>query len=135
MTAGSRGFTLLELMVVVALAAMMAAGLTFSLRDGSLQIIDFKTGSTPTAKQVAQGFAPQLTLTAAILADGGFADAPPTPASELLYVKVTGRKTPGESVDVGKVGRNQPLTASELAERELARLVDGVAAFDDEARP
>ena len=98
-------------------------------------VIDFKTGSTPTARQVAQGFAPQLTLTAAILADGGFADAPPTPASELLYVKVTGRKTPGESVDVGKVGRNQPLTAAELAGRELARLVDGVAAFDDEARP
>ncbi|MBU1538548.1 MAG: double-strand break repair protein AddB [Alphaproteobacteria bacterium] len=102
--------------------------------DGAA-VIDFKTGSTPSAKQVAQGFAPQLTLTAAILADGGFADAPPTPASELLYVKVTGRKTPGEAVDVGKPGRNQPLTAAELAERELARLVDGVAAFDDEARP
>lgn len=101
--------------------------------DGAA-VIDFKTGSTPSAKQVAQGFAPQLTLTAAILADGGF-DAPPTPASELLYVKVTGRKTPGEAVDVGKVTRSQPLTAAELAERELARLVDGVAAFDDAARP
>lgn len=98
-------------------------------------VIDFKTGSTPSAKQVAQGFAPQLTLTAAILAAGGFADAPPTPASELLYIKVTGRKTPGETVDVARVTRNQPLAAAELAERELARLVDGVAAFDDEARP
>ena len=98
-------------------------------------VIDFKTGSTPSAKQVAQGFAPQLTLTAAILAAGGFPGAPPTPASELLYVKVTGRKTPGESVDVGKTTRNQPRTAPELAERELLRLIDGVAAFDDEARP
>ena len=98
-------------------------------------VIDFKTGSTPSARQVAQGFAPQLTLTAAILAAGGFPGAPPTPASELLYVKVTGRKTPGESVDVGKTTRNQPLTAPELAERELLRLIDGVAAFDDEARP
>ncbi len=98
-------------------------------------VIDFKTGSTPSAKQVARGFAPQLTLTAAILAGGGFADAPPTPASELLYVKITGRRTPGETLDVGKITRNQPLAAAELAERELARLVDGVAAFDDEARP
>jgi ATP-dependent helicase/nuclease subunit B len=98
-------------------------------------VIDFKTGSTPSARQVAQGFAPQLTLTAAILADGGFPGAPPTPASELLYVKVTGRKTPGEAVDVGKVTRGQPLTAAELADRELARLIDGVAAFDDEAKP
>ena len=36
----SRGFTLLEMMVVVALAAMMAVGLTFSLRDGSLQQLE-----------------------------------------------------------------------------------------------
>ncbi|NJC40802.1 ATP-dependent helicase/nuclease subunit B [Brevundimonas alba] len=98
-------------------------------------IIDFKTGSTPSAKQVAQGFAPQLTLTAAILAEGGFAGAPPTPASELLYVKVTGRKTPGEAIDVGRVSRNQPLPAAELAARELERLVEGVADFDRQARP
>ncbi len=98
-------------------------------------VIDFKTGSTPSARQVAQGFAPQLTLTAAILAAGGFPGAPPTPASELLYVKVTGRKTPGEAVDVGKTTRNQPRNAAELAEHELARLIDGVAAFDDETRP
>lgn len=97
-------------------------------------VIDFKTGSTPSAKQVAEGFAPQLTLTAAIIADGGFAGAPPTPASELLYVKVTGRKTPGEVIDVGKVTSKQPLTAAGLAERELARLIEGVAAYDDESR-
>ena len=38
--AAARGFTLLELMVVVALAAMMAAGLTFSLRDSRLQQLE-----------------------------------------------------------------------------------------------
>lgn len=36
----AQGFTLLELMVVVALAALMAAGLTFSLRDNSLQQLE-----------------------------------------------------------------------------------------------
>lgn len=39
-TTAARGFTLLELMVVVALAAMMAAGLTFSLRDSSAQQLE-----------------------------------------------------------------------------------------------
>ena len=34
------GFTLLELMVVVALAAMLAAGLSFSLRDSSQQQLE-----------------------------------------------------------------------------------------------
>ncbi len=39
-SAAAKGFTLLELMVVVALAAMMAAGLTFSLRDDRAQQLE-----------------------------------------------------------------------------------------------
>ncbi|MDQ1155231.1 double-strand break repair protein AddB [Brevundimonas sp. SORGH_AS_0993] len=97
-------------------------------------VIDFKTGATPSQKQVVQGFAPQLTLTAAILADGGF-PAPPTEATELLYVKVTGRREPGVVTDVSKQGRSNSLTAAQLAERELDRLKQGVAAFDDPSTP
>ena len=97
-------------------------------------VIDFKTGQSPSAKQVVQGFAPQLTLTAAILAGGGFATSP-TDASELLYVKVTGRKTPGEVVDVSKATKNQPLDAAGLAARALEQLIAGVAKYDDEAQP
>ncbi|MFN4042455.1 MAG: double-strand break repair protein AddB [Brevundimonas sp.] len=91
-------------------------------------VIDFKTGSAPQAKQVAAGFAPQLTLAAAILAEGGF-PAPPTEATELLYVQLTGRREPGKVTDVGAEG------AAFMAERELARLKAGVALFDDEAMP
>ncbi|RZJ04051.1 MAG: double-strand break repair protein AddB [Brevundimonas sp.] len=97
-------------------------------------VLDFKTGQTPSQKQVVQGFAPQLTLTAAILAGGGF-PAPPTEASELLYVKVTGRRDPGKVEDVSRLGRGNAQTAAQLAERELERLKAGVAAFDDEATP
>lgn len=98
-------------------------------------VIDFKTGSTPSVKQVVQGYSPQLTLTAAILAAGGFADAPPTPATDLLYVKLTGRKTPGVLVDVSKPSKAQPLDAAALAEAELENLRQWVARFDDEATP
>lgn len=35
-----RGFTLIELMVVLALAALLAAGVSFSLRDGRLQQLE-----------------------------------------------------------------------------------------------
>lgn len=97
-------------------------------------VIDFKTGSTPSQKQVVQGFAPQLTLTAAILAEGGFS-APPTQASELLYVRVTGRREPGVVTDVSRQGRSNTLSAADLATRELERLKQGVEAFDDEATP
>lgn len=97
-------------------------------------VLDFKTGQTPSQKQVVQGFAPQLTLTAAILAEGGF-DAPPTEATELLYVKVTGRRDPGKVDDVSRQGRGNTQTAAQMAARELDRLKLGVAAFDDEATP
>jgi ATP-dependent helicase/nuclease subunit B len=92
-------------------------------------VIDFKTGRTPKRKEVAAGFSPQLTLTAAILAGGGFAGAPPTEATELLYVKVTGRKSPGEIVDVGKGAKTDPAPAV-LAAEQLAHFQDWVAHFD-----
>jgi ATP-dependent helicase/nuclease subunit B len=98
-------------------------------------VIDFKTGGTPSVKQVAQGYSPQLTLTAAILAGGGFAGAPPTPATELLYVRVTGRKIPGVVVEASKMSKSQPLDAASLADEAFAKLQDWVARFDDEATP
>ena len=97
-------------------------------------VMDFKTGSAPSQAQVLQGFAPQLTLTAAILAAGGF-PAPPTEATELLYVRLTGRRDPAKVDDVARQVRSNSLTAAQLAERELERLKAGVAAFDDESRP
>ena len=44
------------------------------LTDGGYIILDYKTGAVPTEKQVRTGLAPQLTLEAAMLRDGGFKD-------------------------------------------------------------
>jgi ATP-dependent helicase/nuclease subunit B len=70
--------------------------------EGLAHILDFKTGSAPTLKMVDTGFSPQLTLTAAILAAGGFSalaerarifgDLAP---GDLTYVKITGRNPAG----------------------------------------
>lgn len=67
-------------------------------RDGTLEIVDFKTGGVPTAKQVNAGFAPQLPLEGAMIQRGGFADlarilpagaAPAVTAMDYVQLKVS----------------------------------------------
>ncbi|MBI1404818.1 MAG: double-strand break repair protein AddB [Caulobacter sp.] len=62
--------------------------------SGEAHILDYKTGAAPTAKMIDSGFSPQLTLTAAILAHGGFKDLRGS-AGDLTYVRVTGRDPAG----------------------------------------
>jgi len=42
------------------------------VREGGLVVLDYKTGAVPTAKEIAQGLAPQLPLEAVMLSGGGF---------------------------------------------------------------
>ncbi len=42
--------------------------------DGMASVFDYKTGRTPTIKQVQAGFAPQITLEAAMIEAGAFED-------------------------------------------------------------
>ncbi|MBL8770495.1 MAG: double-strand break repair protein AddB [Phenylobacterium sp.] len=60
--------------------------------DGLAHVIDYKTGRAPTKKMVETGFSPQLTLTAAILERGGFADIGRATAGELTYLEISGRR-------------------------------------------
>ena len=99
-------------------------------RGLTADVLDFKTGSAPSAKQVQSGLAPQLTLTAAILRRGGFAEIGPVEPGELTYVRVSGGRIPGrEEVRAG------PGESTDLAEKALAGLMRRVAAFDEESTP
>jgi len=93
-------------------------------------ILDFKTGSVPTAKQVKTGFAPQLTLTGAILAEAGLSDTGPVEPEDLTYVRVVGRKVAGESRTVAEGSE-----AAELSAVALAGLKARVARFDVQTTP
>jgi ATP-dependent helicase/nuclease subunit B len=99
-------------------------------RDAMADVLDFKTGLPPSARQVQSGLAPQLTLTAAILREGGFADVGPAEPGELTYVRVSGGRIPGrEEV------RAAPPESGDLAARALAGLRTRVAAFDRPETP
>jgi len=89
-------------------------------------VLDFKTGAIPTAKQVKRGFSPQLTLTGAILAEAGLADAGPVAPEELTYIRVVGRKTPGEAKThaTGAEAQALSMAALEGLRRRIARFDD-----------
>jgi len=98
------------------------------LRDGSLALIDYKTGQPPSVKEVAAGYAPQLPLEAAIARYGGFAGIDPAEASHLLYWRLKGGEAGGEERPAG----DDP---ARLAGEALDGLRALVAAFDREETP
>jgi len=102
------------------------------LGDGRYAILDFKTGSPPTSPQVQAGVAPQLTLEAAMLRNGGFPGlAPGGSIGELMYVKLNGGTPAGEEFVVKLKGRSLDSAADEA----LERLTSLVNSFEDESTP
>ncbi len=99
-----------------------------SLADGRLAVVDYKTGMPPTAKEVAQGLAPQLPLEAAIARAGGFAEVPAAAIGTLAYWRLGGGEPAGEIREL----RIDAEDAANVAREGLARLV---AAFDDPDTP
>lgn len=93
------------------------------LIDGRLAIVDYKTGSSPSKKEVAAGFAPQLPLEAAIAAAGCFEAVAGAPIAALEYWHLTG----GEPAGKCSPAADNP---QQLAESALAGLRQLVAVFD-----
>ncbi|XBQ17015.1 MAG: double-strand break repair protein AddB [Oceanicaulis sp.] len=100
--------------------------------DGALDIIDYKTGGVPSKKEVGAGFAPQLPLQAAMAARGGFEGCPSHEPGDLVYIQITGGKTPGKECSVVKdPGTDEVVDLAEDARDDLAAWI---AKFDDERR-
>jgi ATP-dependent helicase/nuclease subunit B len=96
-----------------------------TLADGTLAVIDYKTGAPPTKREVAAGFAPQLPLEAAIAEAAGFAGVPRAPVSTLEYWRLRGGDPAGERISAG----DDPETLTREAVDGLRELI---AAFDFE---
>jgi ATP-dependent helicase/nuclease subunit B len=97
------------------------------LRRGGAEIIDYKTGSPPTQKQVQSLIAPQLPLEGAILAEGGFPGLDKVAAAGLVFIQFGGGAVPGRVLEIEK-------TDKVIAEA-TARLVERIAAFDRDDTP
>ena len=101
------------------------------LNDGSVRLMDYKTGAVPDPRPGKSDYSPQLDLEAAMLLHGAFAALPETKElAEAAYVKISGGMPPGEitSAGGGQALREQALQA-------LAGFKALLAAYEDPAQP
>ena len=102
------------------------------MSDGHYAIVDYKTGEARSEKQVRSGLAPQLTLEAAILRHGGFADIPArTSVAELVYVTLKGGNRAGEAKPLAF----EEGTPDSQADTALRRFTGLAARFEDADTP
>ncbi len=66
------------------------------LNSGGAELIDFKTGSIPTNKDMQNFMSPQLPMEAMILRQAGFADLPQADSDALTYIKLSHGPNPFE---------------------------------------
>ncbi|WP_119303557.1 double-strand break repair protein AddB [Dongia deserti] len=94
-------------------------------RDGGLTIIDYKTGTLPKKEDIELGFAPQLTLEAAMALAGAFEGIGGTQIAELAHWKLSGSR------DGGTVDRVKGNLMA-LAGAAIAGLIALVRDFSDD---
>ncbi|HLJ72739.1 MAG TPA: double-strand break repair protein AddB [Roseiarcus sp.] len=100
-------------------------------RWGAAFLVDYKTGAAPGVNEVRVGFAPQLTLEAAMMARGAFPNAPAQAPVNAMYLKLGGAKG-GENRGLNF---KDEATLAEVAEEHYAALVAMLDQFRDEATP
>lgn len=101
------------------------------MKDGTLAIIDFKTGQPKKAPQVESGLEPQLALEAAIAAQAPFTkngkSFGPAPTSELIYFRMS------MSAETAKDANGQPLEFENGTTQQIAQdALEGLKALIDQ---
>jgi len=117
-------------------AEWQVAGTNFTLRgkadrlddrpDNRIDVLDYKTGRTPSASATAAGFEPQTPLEAAMLRDGAFKDVDPAEPGDLIYVKLSGGRDAGSEIKINDTGRDAKTTDEFVFQYEaiLRRLIE-----------
>ena len=98
------------------------------LANSTIAVIDYKTGTPPSAPQVACGLVPQLSLEAAMLEAGKFEGVDSETVERLAYLRLSGGRPPGEE-------KILKLDVAEVVAEALDGLQRRVAEFDLEQTP
>jgi ATP-dependent helicase/nuclease subunit B len=92
--------------------------------DGTLALLDYKTGTPPSQKEVDAGLAPQLLLEAAMAGDGAFGETLTGAVGELSYWHLSGGFHPGEVRSLFKGKAEAIAAATADAHAALLALID-----------
>jgi ATP-dependent helicase/nuclease subunit B len=115
-------------------------------KDGSIGVVDYKTGEVPTLRQAIAGLAPQLPLEAAIMREGGFKEIGESKSiTDIIVIRLSGGNPAGEvkslkpSEATGRVKtlleKHKITTCDDLAAFALARLKTLLANYANEKTP
>jgi len=99
-------------------------------REGGLAILDYKTGTPPSQREVDVGLAPQLLLEAAMAEAGAFGEGIAGAAEELTYWHLTGGFHAGELRMLFKGDGAAVAAAVAAARAALCALIDAYDAAD-----
>ena len=102
------------------------------LPDGRLAIVDYKTGSLPTAGDDKAGFAPQLPLLGAMAEAGVLGKVRPGDVGELAYWKLSGGEEGGKQKEFS---RDDGVSVKDAVKAALDGLRALIARFDDPRTP
>ncbi len=116
--------------------ALALAGLTLTGRadridirpDGGAEIIDYKSGAAPSAREVKSGFAPQLPLEAAMMKAGAFEGLAAATPDVLLYWRFA-----GSQAGVRAVALEQ--SVADAADEAIANLKDKLTRYAEPGQP
>ena len=100
-------------------------------RDGRVEVLDFKTGTPPSARQVLTGMSPQLGLEAAMVKGGAFGDDFRDRSLARLFWIGLSQVEHGQPI---KNAVEEGFSADQVADLALQRFTALVAAFDDPDR-
>ncbi len=98
------------------------------LGDGSLRLMDYKTGTLPAVKPGSDGYSAQLDLEAYMAAQGAFGEAGAAAVKEMAFVRLSGGDPPGEVRQTDK-------DIAQRAEAAFAGLCALLADYNNPAQP
>ncbi len=96
-------------------------------RDGTLAIVDYKTGAIPSDPQMQSGLSPQLPLEGAIAQAGGFNGVEARAVRALIIMKLAGKRADC----LARPAKDH----LQLIQRNLEGLIRRIRAYDDPEQP